>query len=134
MTRSGRVLYVLATLLGAVFVLVYKGPYWPFVRDHMGDWLVVQFIYLVGRFWIGDRWRYPLAAGVLLLGVLVEVIKFTAAGLIPHTFFAEMTIGSTFDPLDMIAFALGLVTVLLIERALSKPKTVNEHDINQAEP
>ncbi len=57
---------------------------------------------------------------MLLIGGLVEVIKFFAAGSIPRTFFAEMTLGSTFDPLDMIAFGLGLATVLLVERGLAR--------------
>jgi hypothetical protein len=120
MSRSARFLYIAATLLGAVFILVYRGPYWTFVRSYGGDWLVVQFIYLIARFWIADRWRYHLAAAVLLLGVLVEVIQLLSAGLIPRTFVAEVTIGSTFDPLDIIAFALGLITVLVAEQIPSK--------------
>src|SRR5579862_2347897 len=119
MSRNRRLLYIGATLIGAVFVLTYKGPYWPFIRGHMGDWLVVQCIYMIGRFWVKDRWRYHLAVGILLLGVLVEIIKFFASGSIPQTFLAEMTIGSIFDPLDIIAFALGLITVLILEKLLS---------------
>mgnify|MGYP000016914177 CR=1 FL=1 len=122
MTRSKRLLYIAVTLLGAVFVLIYRGSFWPFVRGHVGDWLVIQCMYLVARFWVSDRWRYYLAGAVFLSGVLVEVIKFFAAGSIPHTFIAEMTLGSIFDPLDLIAFALGVATVLIIEQAQSKPK------------
>lgn len=120
MSRSRRLLYIGTTLLGAVFVLVYRGPFWPFIRGHMGDWLVVQFIYLVARFWISYRWRYYLAGGVLLLSLLVEIVKFYTAAVIPHTFFAEITLGSVFDPLDMIAFALGLATVLVVEQVQSR--------------
>jgi hypothetical protein len=120
MSHRGRFLYIAATLIAGVLVLIYRGPGWPFIRGHVGDWLVVQVMYLIGRFWIGDRWRYHWAGGVFLLGVLVEVIKLFTAELIPHTFFAEITIGSTFDPLDLIAFMLGLITVLVIEQVLSK--------------
>ncbi len=123
MSRSSRLLYIVATLVGAVFVLLYRGPFWPFIRGHMGDWLVVQFIYLIGRFWITDRWRFYWAGAVLLLGVLVEIVKFFAAGSIPSTFFAEITIGSVFDPLDMIAFALGVVTVLAVEQVQIRSKS-----------
>lgn len=118
MTQRQRGLYIAATLIGAVFVLTYRGVGWRFVRAHVGDWLVVQFMYLIGRCWIADRWRWLWAGVILLIGGLVEVIKFFAAGSIPHTFLAEMIIGSTFDPLDMIAFALGLLTVLWVERLL----------------
>lgn len=120
MSHSRRVVYMTALLLGAVLVLIYRGPFWPFIRGHVGDWLVVQLMYLIARVWISDRWRFHVAGGVLLSGVLVEAIKYFTAGLIPRTFFAEMTIGSTFDPLDIIAFALGLATVLIVEHKLSQ--------------
>ena len=116
MSRSRRFLYLGATLIGAVFVLVYRGPFWPVVRGYAGDWLVVQFIYLIGRFGVSFRWRYYLAGAVLLLGLCVEIIQFFGTGSIPRTFTAEITIGSTFDPLDMIAYGLGLVTVLAVEQ------------------
>src|SRR5258708_35058193 len=116
MSRSKRIVYIAVTLFGAAFVLVYRGPFWPFVRGYMGDWLVVQFIYLIARFWIGYRWRYALAVSVFLLGAAVEVIQLLAAASLPHTFVAEVTIGSTFDPQDIVMYALGLLTVLSTER------------------
>jgi len=122
MTRSTRLIYIAATLIGAVFVLTYKGAGWQFIRGHVGDFLVVQFIYMIARLWISDRWRAHLVVAILILCIGVEIVKFFTSGSIPRTFFAEMTLGSTFDPLDMIAFILGLVTVLLIERLLSKSK------------
>jgi hypothetical protein len=97
---------------------MYRGPYWPFVRGYLGDWLVVQIIYLIGRFFIGDRWRYYWAGGVLLVGVLVEVIQFLGAALIPHTFAAEITTGRTFDPLDVAAYLLGIAAVLVVDQVL----------------
>ncbi len=115
-SRSRQFLYITGTLASAVFVLVYRGPYWPFIRSYAGDWLVVQFIYLMARFWIGHRWRYPLAAAIFVFAFGVEIIQLLAASTIPRTFAAEVTVGSTFDPVDMIAYALGLLTVLVTER------------------
>jgi len=120
MSPSRRIVYLAATLIGAVFVLVYRGPFWPVVRSYMGDWLVVQFIYLMARFRIGFRWRFHLAGAVLLLGLIVEAIQLYAAGSIPRSFAAEVTIGSTFDPLDIVAYALGLAAILLVEQAASR--------------
>jgi hypothetical protein len=116
-----RILYLGATLVGAVFVLIYRGLLWPFVRSYGGDWLIVQFIYLIARFWVGYRWRYRLAVSIFLLGILVEFIQFFGAGLIPRTFVMEVTIGSTFDPLDIVAYILGLATVLAVEHISSMP-------------
>jgi hypothetical protein len=122
MSRSRRLLYIAAMLIGAVFVLVYRGPLWPYVRGYMGDWLIVQFIYMIGRLWIPDRWRYWLAGGVFLLGILTEIIQYFGAASIPRNAITELTIGSTFDPLDIITYAVGIMTVLLLERLLSRPK------------
>jgi hypothetical protein len=101
-------------LLGAVFVLVYRGIGWTYVRGYGGDWLIVQLIYVITRFWIGYRWRYQLALGIWLFALLVEIVQLV--GSIPRNLATELTIGSTFDPWDMLAYALGLVTVLLTER------------------
>jgi hypothetical protein len=114
--RSRQILYIIATLVGAVFVLVYRGPLWPYVRGYMGDWLVVQFIYLIARFWVPYRFHYALAAGVFLLGVTVEIFQLLATASIPRTFAAEVTIGSTFDPVDIATYALGVITIVLTER------------------
>lgn len=122
MPRSQRILYIVIVLLGAVFVLVYRGPFWPFVRSYMGDWLVVQFIYLIARFWVGYRWRYRLAVAVLLLALLVEVIQYFASASIPQNVAADLTVGRTFDPLDLIAYALGIMTVLLVEHVWKSPQ------------
>lgn len=116
MPPRNRLCYLIGTLIGAVFVLVYRGPFWQFVRGYAGDWLIVQFLYLIARFWIGVRRRYWLAAGIFVLSILVEVIQYLGAGVIPRNFLTEITIGSTLDPLDILAYAVGLVTVLLIEQ------------------
>ncbi|SRR5258708_16281740 len=115
-SRTRQLLYLVVILLGAVFVLVYRGPFWPFVRGYMGDWLVVQFIYVIARFAVKYRWRYRLALAIFLFSIGVEIVQLIAATSIPRTFAAEITIGSTFDILDIAAYALGLLTVLFAER------------------
>jgi len=115
LSHRKKLVYLGLTLLGAVFVLVYRGPLWPFVRGYMGDWLVVQFIYVIARFWVNYRWHYRLAIIVFLFSILVEVVQYFAASVIPSTFVADVTVGRTFDPVDIAAYALGVITVLLID-------------------
>ena len=114
--RAKQLIYLAMLLMGAVFVLVYRGVGWPFVRGTMGDWLVVQFIYGVARLVIGFRWRYGLALGIFGFALGVEGVQLLSAGSIPRTFALEVTIGSTFDPGDIVAYGLGLVMALLTER------------------
>jgi hypothetical protein len=120
MSRNQRIIYIVVTLLGAVFVLTYRGPLWPYVRGYMGDWLIVQFIYLIARFWIGYRWHYQLAVAVLLFSFAVEAIQYFAAGIIPSGVAADLTVGHTFDPVDIATYVLGIITVLLVEHFLSR--------------
>jgi hypothetical protein len=120
--HSRQLLYLLSILIGAVFVLTYRGAYWQYVRAYMGDWLIVQFIYLIARFWISVRWRYILAIAILLFAIGIEIVQLLAAGSIPRTFAMEITIGSTFDPVDVLAYILGVITVLVTEQYW-KPKT-----------
>ncbi len=114
--RFKQFIYLGAILIGAIFVLVYRGPFWPYVRGYMGDWLVVQFIYRIARFWVPYRWRYALAIFIFLFALGVEVVQLLSGGSIPRTFATEITIGSTFDPVDLGVYALGLVTALFTER------------------
>ena len=116
MSRAKQFQYLVIILIGAVFVLVYRGPYWPLVRSYMGDWLIVQLIYVMARLWISFRWRYLLTIAIVLFALVVEVLQWLAAGSIPQTLAAELTIGSTFDPLDAVAYGLGMATVLFTER------------------
>ncbi len=119
MSRTQQFVYIAITLIGAVFVLVYRGPFWTFVRSYMGDWLVVQFIYLIARFWVRYRWRYHLAIVVLLFSIVIEIIQYFAAGLIPSTVATDLTVGRTFDPLDIAVYMLGIITVVVVENYLN---------------
>ncbi|HVU11265.1 MAG TPA: DUF2809 domain-containing protein [Phototrophicaceae bacterium] len=91
------------------------------VHAYAGDWLIVQLIYALARLAIPSRWRYPLALAVLIFAYAVEVAQFLAAGSIPQNIATELTIGSTFDLGDLIAYTLGVATALLTER-LWKPE------------
>ena len=120
--RAKQFIYLAMLLMGAAFVLAYRGVGWTFVRGYMGDWLVVQFIYGIVRLVIGYRWRYALAAGIFAFALGVEVVQLIAAGSIPHTFAMEVTIGSTFDPGDVAVYGVGIVTALMTERVWKPEK------------
>jgi hypothetical protein len=114
-SRARQFIYLAVVLIGAVFVLTYRGPFWVFIRSYAGDWLIVQFIYVIARFWISYRWRYRLAIGIMVFALATEIVQFIGTGIIPRNFAMEVTIGSTFDPGDLLAYVLGLITVLMID-------------------
>jgi hypothetical protein len=116
MSRTIHIVYLLCLLGGAIFVLLYKGPGADFVRGYGGDWLIVQVIYLVARFWVQVRWRLHLAAVVFIFAVGVEIFQLVFAGAIPRNVATELTVGSTFDLGDIVAYGLGLIMVLVLDR------------------
>jgi len=120
MSRTIHILYLLCLLGGAAFVLLYRGPLAEFIRGYGGDWLIVQVIYLVARFRVQVRYRFYLAVAVFIFAVGVEIFQFVFAGSIPNNLAADLTVGRTFDPGDIVAYGLGLVVVVLVDRPVSK--------------
>jgi hypothetical protein len=101
----------LAAGLG-LFVWV-RGP----VRGLGGDVLIVVFLdALLATARLGDaRMR---VAGVFALGVFAEA--FQATGLVPKDahWLLHLTLGSTADPLDLLAYAVGAALAWVAERRL----------------
>lgn len=120
MSRTIHILYLLCLLGGAIFVLLYKGPLVEFIRGYGGDWLIVQVIYLVARFVVQIRWRLHLAVAVFIFAVGVEIFQFVFAGVIPSNLAADLTVGRTFDPGDIVAYFSGMVVVVLMDRSQDK--------------
>ena len=63
------------------------------------------------------------AVGVLLFSFVVEVLQFfrlvEVLGL-QHSRLAQVVLGSSFEWMDLLAYTLGLVTVIALERCWSK--------------
>lgn len=82
-----------------------------FLRYTVGDLLVVIFLYAVIRIWFVNKPKpIWLASGVLIFAFCVELSQyFNLIGLLGLTGerMAHLTMGSTFDWLDMAAYAVG---------------------------
>lgn len=98
-----------------------------FVRPYVGDYLVVILIYCAVRTFVNaSTWK--IATGVLLFSYAIEVLQFfrivDRLGLAGNTL-AKTVIGYGFEWWDMLAYTLGIVTVLLLER----PKKVTSSKV-----
>ena len=110
--------FVLAILLFIVEVLIAVFVNDSFVRPYVGDFLVVILIYcFVKAFWKAPV--KPAALAVLLFAYLIEVLQYfefvKLLGL-KHSKLANVVLGNYFQWIDMVAYTLGILFVLLLEK------------------
>jgi len=88
----------------------YRGPFPAFVNGYLIDILLPMVLYLLlGLFEV--RWiRSPIfrALAVFIFGCVVEISQYLG-----RPFF-----GSTFDPLDILAYASGVLLGILLDQVL----------------
>ena len=113
-------------LLLTLFLLMIEILIALFVRDriirpYFGDYLVVILVYCAFRTFIKLS-TVKLAAGVLLLAYAIELLQHLRIvdklGLSGNVV-ARTMIGYGFDWWDIVAYTLGIVTVLIVERLRS---------------
>jgi len=99
-----------------VFIALYVHD--GFVRPYVGDYLVVMLIYCAVRTFIKIS-PVKLAIGVLLFSYVIEVLQFFSIvdrlGL-SNNKLAKTVMGYGFEWIDLLAYTLGIVTVLILER------------------
>ncbi len=92
------------------------------IRPFVGDFLVVILMYTFVKSWWNTR---PVVAGiaVLLFSYFVETLQYFQVvdllGLRDNKFWSTI-IGITFDWRDILAYTLGILCVLLVEKLTKK--------------
>lgn len=88
-----------------------------FVRPYVGDYLVVMLLYCGVRTFINAS-PLKIALAVLLFAYLIELLQYfhlvDRLGLAGNTI-ARTVIGYGFEWLDLLAYTLGVITILLLE-------------------
>jgi len=110
--------FLLAVALFIIELLIALFVRDAFVRPYVGDYLVVILIYCAVR----AIWKAPVvkvAIGVLLFSYLIEILQYfqlvNRLGL-ENSVVAKTVIGYGFDWQDLVAYTLGILTVLALER------------------
>ena len=102
-----------------------------FVRSTFGDFLVVILVYCFVKSFVNCKPEYA-AAGVLIFAYIVEFLQmFNLLELLnlEKNHIAKTILGSTFQISDLIAYTLGVISILIIEYSIlnrkhhSKPST-----------
>lgn len=91
-----------------------------FIRHTFGDFLVVIMLYCLFRSFLNIKPK-PTALLVLLIAFVIEFLQLTNFledfGL-ENNIYAKIILGSTFQITDLIAYSLGIITVLIIENKI----------------
>ena len=93
-----------------------------FIRNVLGDYLVAFLIYyFLLSFY---KWqKIKLAVFVLLVAYLIEILQYVQILKIlgiPKSTFTDMILGSSFDWLDMLAYTLAFLSLVLIQIIFQK--------------
>ena len=95
-------------------ILAYSGPGRPFIRGHVSDFIVVVFLVAVlSVLGIGKTWQRLLAVGVFSIGT--ELFQLLALVGPDSAWWLHATVGSTFDPVDLLMYGVGLIGAALCE-------------------
>ena len=80
-----------------------------FVRPYIGDVLVVVVVYCAARIVFPAQFRW-MSAAVFVFAAAVELVQLTDfSSLFPEGGLIATVLGSTFDPKDLLCYAVGCV-------------------------
>ncbi len=111
--------YAISTLLLFITeVIIALFVHDQFIRPYIGDFLVVILIYCFVKSFLNTP-IVPTALGVLLFAYTVELLQYfrivEVLGL-QDSRAARIIIGSSFEWQDMLAYTLGIMAVVLLEK------------------
>ncbi|NOT94342.1 ribosomal maturation YjgA family protein [Ferruginibacter sp.] len=119
--------FLLTLLFFIVEVLIALFIHDRFIRPYVGDYLVVFLIYCAVKTFLKAS-QVKVAIGVLLFSYTIEVLQYfnivDRLGLAGNRL-AKTVIGYGFEWLDLLAYTLGVITILLLERVGKQNKSVN---------
>lgn len=88
-----------------------------FIRGFVGDIIIILLIYFFIKIFY-DFHPAKLTVFILLLAFAIEFLQYlnliSILGL-EQNIFAQLIIGSVFDPLDLLAYAIGAITVYALD-------------------
>ena len=94
-----------------IAVLLYRGPGRAVIRGHVGDVAATMLVYaLLGLAWRARPWVRAVAT--LGIAIAIELGQTVWRG---ESLAGELLLGATFDPWDLLAYAIGTALALGFE-------------------
>ncbi|TXJ24731.1 MAG: DUF2809 domain-containing protein [Chitinophagaceae bacterium] len=117
-SRFNKTYFLLAVLLFVIEVLIALYMHDRIIRPYIGDLLVVILLYCFVRAFVNIS-PVKIAIGVLLFSYLIEVLQYLKLvkllGL-QHSRIANVVIGNLFEWMDLVAYTVGIIIVLAVEK------------------
>lgn len=108
--------YAIVLFLTEIFIALYVTD--EFFRPYVGDFLVVILLYCMVKSVLNVN-NATSALSVLLFAYLLETLQYfrivELLGLEDYPL-ANIIIGTSFAWIDMLAYTLGIITILIVER------------------
>lgn len=103
------------------FVLLYRGPGRSIVRGHLGDLAIVVLLYFALSLAFAQKTSVRSRAVIVaVIAVATELFQSFGPALHRSTL-VDLTVGRTFDPWDLLAYALGIALAVLVDRRWVEP-------------
>jgi Protein of unknown function (DUF2809) len=122
MLTFNRNYFTLAILLFITEVLIALFIHDSFVRPYLGDVLVVILLYCLVRSFLNLP-VFAVCLGVLFFAYTIEFLQYVniveLLGLERSTF-ARIILGTSFSVPDLVAYTVGILIVLLVEKTVLK--------------
>ncbi|MEO8706973.1 MAG: DUF2809 domain-containing protein [Kofleriaceae bacterium] len=104
------IMAAVALVIGAL-VLVYRGPGREIVRGHVGDVAAALLVYAA----LGFAWRARLRTRAIVTFAIACAIELGQTVWHARSLAGELLIGGTFDPWDLLAYAVGVAVAVAWE-------------------
>lgn len=127
--RRNQILYwILATIFFGIglVVIFYSGPGRAFLRGIISDVIVVPFLYFLWGALRADR-RIIRGGGVLAIAFVLEFLQLLELVGADSPLILKLIFGTTFDPVDLLAYVIGLGLAVAIEAPFLKRDATLAH-------
>ena len=106
--------FLLLFVIIAVIAIFMPGG---FIRYHFGDILIVIFIYCFIRILVRNKFKW-LPLYIFIFATLVEIGQYFGLVYIlglGHSQIARVVVGTTFDPYDILMYAIGCILIFIYD-------------------
>lgn len=120
--RLNKTYIILTIVLFAIEALIAIYLKTGFIRHTFGDYLCVMLLYCFFKSFIKGH-HFKIAISVLMIAFVVEFLQLTnylELFNLQDNHLAKVILGSTFHISDLVAYSLGIITVIIFEFKIYK--------------